>query len=335
MAEAGRAAAAAWGAATGLFTSSLPVKATRSEEERSKVVVIRHQALVENTTKPAPDLVRDLLDEAACALTGIERPADAWACWFKPRDRVGIKVNCLGLPTSPAVGESLAGAITSAGLAPEQIIIWDRSDRELEGAGYRLRKSGSNVRCFGTDTLKARGMAGYDAQIAVSGKIGSQYSLIITDRTDALVSAAVLKDHNLAGLSCTLKNFYGAIHNPNKYHDNGCDPFIADVCAHAHIRNRLRLAVCDAIRPQFNGGPPARRNWQWSYGGILLSEDAVALDRVALAILEKKRKTEGMKPLESENRPASYLASAAVRGLGRAELSDIEVISLGKPWLDS
>jgi uncharacterized protein (DUF362 family) len=156
----------------------------------------------------------------------------------------------------------------------------------------------------------------------------------VTEECDALISAAVLKDHNLAGLSCALKNFFGAIHNPNKYHDNGCDPFVADVCAHRHIRDRLRLAVCDATRPQYHGGPPSRQRWQWEYGGILISTDPVALDRVALEILERKRAQAGMQPLAAENRPVRYLQSAAARGLGEADLARIEVVSIGRPWLD-
>jgi hypothetical protein len=64
----------------------------------------------------------------------------------------------------------------------------------------------------------------------------------------------------------------------------------------------------------------------------LLSTDAVALDRVALEILELKRAREGMPSLVAEGRPARYLESAAVRGLGTTNLSEIEVVSVGRPW---
>ena len=43
----------------------------------------------------------------------------------------------------------------------------------------------------------------------------------------------VVKDHDLAGVSAGLKNWYGVIHNPNKYHDSCCDPYVADVVAAA------------------------------------------------------------------------------------------------------
>jgi len=328
LSESGQAVAAA---AVGVAARN--PRETRPTLAKSRVVVVRHPALAD-ATGPDPRAVRGALDQAACALTGESAPAGAWARWFKPQDRVALKVNCLGLATHPAVAEGLAQSLGAAGVAPERTIVWDRTDRELQRAGYTVRKGGSGVRCYGTDGLGGFGRGGYDTELATSGAIGSLYSRIVTEQCDALVSVPVLKDHNLAGLSCALKNFFGAIHNPNKYHDNGCAPFVADVCAHEHIRGRLRLAVCDATRPQYNGGPPRRQRWQWPYGGIILSTDAVALDRVALEILERRRAAAGLKLLAGEQRPARYLESAAVRNLGRADLAEIEVISVGTDWLD-
>ena len=299
-------------------------------QSKSRVVVIRHESLAAENL--APPRIRNLLDEAAKALAGESKAADAWARWFRPDDRPGIKVNCLGYATRPAVAQALAEAVGAVGLPPEQMILWDRTGRELQAAGYTLREAGPGVRCFGTDALESRGNAGYAAEIATSGSIGSLYSRIITDETNTLVSACVLKDHGGAGLTCSLKNFFGAIHNPNKYHGNNCDPFVADVCAHALIRDRLRLVVCDATHPQYHGGPAMRVQWQWPYGGLILGTDPVAVDSVAREILVRRRAAAKMKPLEAEGRPVRYLATAQARGLGNANLDRIEVISIGKTW---
>ncbi len=335
LAQAGIGAAAAAGAAMGLSCAEAgeAPKAGPSGGKRARVVVLRDEAF--KAEKPTPKTVRPLLDRAVSVLDAEKKPADAWARHFRPTDRVGIKVNCLGLPTSPAVALALAEAIQAAEVPPESVLVWDRFNRELHAAGYELRGRGSGIRCFGTDALASRGKGGYAARIAVSGEIGSLYSRIVTDETTALASAPVLKDHNLAGLSCGMKNFYGAIHNPNKYHDNGCSPFVADVCAHAYVRDRLRLVVCDATRPQYHGGPPRRGRWQWPYGGILVGTDPVAVDAVAAAILERKRRVAGMKPLAEEGRPVRYLVSGAQRGLGTADLKAVEVVSVGKPWLET
>ncbi|HUU09861.1 MAG TPA: DUF362 domain-containing protein [Phycisphaerae bacterium] len=300
---------------------------------KSRVVVIRHDALAAEGQGPTPGRVREILDEAARALTGDAKAADAWARWLKPQDRLAVKVNCLGLPTRPAVALGLVEAVGGIGLAPEQTILWDRTNRDLKAAGYTLRARGG-VRCFGTDALEARGNGGYSADVYTSGATGSLVSRIITDEATALVSAAVLKDHNLAGITGVMKNFFGAIHNPNKYHENGCDPFIADACAQKPIRDRLRLVICDATWPQYERGPPARRQWQWPYGGLILSTDPVAADRVGCEILLRKRAAVGMKPFDAVGRPVRHLASGEARGLGVAKLERIEVVSIGRPWLD-
>jgi len=332
---AGAAAAAAGAGLLSRLPAALAASAAAPPPQgKSRVVIIRHDLLAADGQGPAPERVREFLDEAAKTLTRGAKAADAWAAWFKPSDRVGVKVNCLGYGTRPTVALAVAAGIGAIGLAPEQIIIWDRMSEELRRAGHDLRASGKAPRCFGTDALGERGNGGYASEMITSGEIGSNYSRIVTDETTALVSACILKDHNIAGLTCGLKNFFGAIHNPNKYHENGGDPFVADACAGPPVRERLRLVVCDALRPQYNGGPSLRPQWQWPYGGLLVSTDPVALDRVALEILEKKRVAAGMKPLEAEKRPVRYLASAQARGLGTADLAGIEILSIGKPWKD-
>ena len=56
-----------------------------------------------------------------------------------------------------------------------------------------------------------------------------------------LINLPVLKDHDGAGVTIALKNMYGAIHNPNKYHPNGCDPYVADLNMLPEIRSRMKL----------------------------------------------------------------------------------------------
>jgi len=301
---------------------------------KSRVVVIRHEALMADKPGPPAARIRELLDEAAAALAGKAKPADAWAAWLKPNDLVAIKVNCLGYSTTPAVAVALAAAIGAIGLPPERTLIWDRANAELKNAGYDVQSAGKGLRCYGTDALARRGNAGYAQDIITSGAIGSLFSRIVTDEATALVSAPILKDHNLCGLTGAMKNFYGAIHNPNKYHDNGCDPFIADVGAAAPIRGKLRLTVFDALRPQYAGGPSTRTRWQWPYGALVLGTDPVAVDRMACEILDRKRRAADLPPLARDKPTLPYLASAEARGLGAADLAKIEVLSLGKAWVD-
>ena len=106
------------------------------------------------------------------------------------------------------------------------------------------------------------------------------------EEVNALISVPVLKDHNLAGVSLGMKNFYGAIHNPNKYHDHNCDPYVSDVVSHRYIAPKWRLTVCDATLAQYHAGPGRHPGFAWPFGGLIVSNDVVAADAVAADVLE-------------------------------------------------
>ena len=107
----------------------------------------------------------------------------------------------------------------------------------------------------------------------------------------------MLKDHGIVGVTMALKNLFGAIHNPNKYHLDGGDPYVADVYMLPPIRQKVRLAICDALAPQYEGGPSYMPQWVWPYRGVLVSRDPVALDCTGWRIIERKRAELGLKPL--------------------------------------
>ena len=58
-----------------------------------------------------------------------------------------------------------------------------------------------------------------------------------------------------------MKNYFGAIHNPNKYHDAHCDPHVAEVFDAPPVRSRHRLTVLDALLVQFHKGPAYHPQW--------------------------------------------------------------------------
>ena len=150
-------------------------------------------------------------------------------------------------------------------------------------------------------------------------------SNIILSEATALVNVPVLKDHDLAGVSIGMKNLFGAIHNPNKYHENHCDPYVAELSTHPAIRGKLRLVVCDASRPQAQAGPAFEPQWAWNYGGVIVSTDPVALDAVGATILEDRRKELGLPSLKEAERYPSYISTAERLGLGSADEAKIKV----------
>jgi len=292
------------------------------------VIVARDEKLRAEPRGALLDLLVRMLDAGVMKLTGAPDVRQAWSMLFRPKDVVGIKVNTLGRSTHPRVAEAIAAGVRKAGVPAENIIIWDRFDVELAAAGYRLNRSSDGVRCYGTDSGPDAGGSGYEADVETSGEIGSCFSRIVTRQVTALVSAPVLKHHDLAGLSGSLKNFYGAIHNPNKYHEDNCSPFVGDVVRHRHIGPKLRLVVFDAIEGQYHAGPGKHPAFTWPFGGLLVSRDPVAADRIAAEIIDARRVEKGMKPLAQDQRPITHVLTAAERGLGIADLSKIERVEL-------
>ena len=258
------------------------------------------------------ETARRAMAGALAASIGAKSGVDAASVLFSPRDVVGIKVNCLaGRHLSPRVElvEALVDLVAEAGVDRRRIIVFERSDRELQRAGFTIREAGPPYRCIGTNN-------DYDREPSTSGDIGSCYARMVSTTCSALVSFGVVKDHDLSGVSAGMKNWYGVIHNPNKYHDNGCDPYITDVARHPYIRNKLRLTVLDGVIAQCHGGPAYRQGGVFELGRVAASTDPVAADLWACLEIEAERAKRGLPTLEAAGRPVRFLATSAKAGLG-------------------
>ncbi|MCK7482371.1 MAG: DUF362 domain-containing protein [Candidatus Moduliflexus flocculans] len=244
---------------------------------------------------------------------------------FRPEDRVGIKVNTIGgraLSTRPEVALSLAGWVAGGGLPEKNIVVWDRTTRELRDAGYVPGAGRAGVGILGTD---ADGV-GYGPDLVSHLGVGSLFSRIQAGYVTASISLAVLKDHGLAGVTAGMKNYFGAIHNPNKYHDSGCDPYVAEVFDAPPVKSRHRLTVLDAMTVQFHRGPSYHAHWAAKFGSFVFGLDPVAVDSVGWTIVERLRAGAGLPTLEAEGRAPKYLATAVTMGLGRSDPAGIELV---------
>lgn len=294
---------------------------------KSKVVVIKSSSVIGSSAKVDSEVLGHMVDQGLRLLTSVSTPEDALLRYFEPQDKVGLKVNCLAGPmasTHPEVSLAVAGLLKKAGVKPRNIIIWDRSSYELKEVGFPVNVDRDDLLCFGTDSPGV----GYSSELVDYRSIGSLVSRIMEQLTSAQVNIPVLKDHGLSGVTCSLKNWFGAIHNPNKYHEDGCDPHVADLNAMPLIRNQQKLVICDALRVQFNGGPSYHRQWAEHFGGVILSEDPVALDFVGYGIIDRIRAENGLPSLEKAGRKPQHIFTAADQEhrLGRASLDQIDLV---------
>jgi uncharacterized protein (DUF362 family) len=259
---------------------------------------------------------------AVAAATGAASGEAAAVRLFSPADTVGIKLSCLAVrPLSPRreIVEALVRLISAAGVPGERIIVFERSSRELGRAGLPLRRTGGPYLCYGIDN-------DYDRLPSDSGAIGSCFARLVSTECTALVSVGVVKDHDLAGVSAGLKNWYGVIHNPNKYHDNNCDPYVADVVNHPFIRAKLRLTVLDGVIAQYQGGPAFRARYIFPLNRVVASTDPVAADAWAWRVLDDERRNRGLPSLTEAKRPPRFIATAARYGLGVGDPSQVKEV---------
>ncbi len=300
--------------------STLPVAGRKT----SRVVTVRNSAVLSENNLVTSPIADQMVTAGISRLTGESGADAAWKKLFRPDDVVGIKVNSMGgtlSATHPGLVAAVALGLKRAGIREENIIVWDRLTDELAQAGYVINRSGAGAGCFGTDR-------DYDSHPESAGSIGSCFSSLVSSRCTALINMPVLKDHDLSGVSLGLKNFYGAIHNPNKYHDNNCDPYIADLNTHPYLKNKLRLIICDGLTMQYNGGPAFKPQWNETFSTLIFGIDPVAVDRVGLKMIEEKRREKRLPSLKDAGRNPVHIVTAAQRGLGTDDPARIEVVSL-------
>ena len=291
----------------------------------SRVVVVKAKDILSQTGEAKQRRLESLYRTGLQTLIQGGNLKECCLSIFDRKDRVGIKINTIGgrkLSTLPDVSLCLANLISEAGLSQENIIVWDRTNRELNQAGYRLNLNHKGIKVFGTD---ANGVD-YERDLISYLNIGSLFSQIQSRYTSSSVSLAILKDHGLAGITASMKNYFGAIHNPNKYHDTNCNPFVAELFDTDLIKKKHRLSVIDALIVQYHRGPSYHSKWADEYEALIFSLDPVAADAVGCKIIEDLRSRNGLISLKEENREPAYLQTAEKMGLGKARLEEIQII---------
>ncbi len=284
-------------------------------------------------------------------LTGIENTAAAWKSLFPgitPDKKVSIKINlsCGDVPTHPEIVNAIIDGLLMMDLDGEQlpeehIIVWDHDNPFFcQQTGYTQNWGGSGVQYVGTSHPEVGFDYGYSFVIEhpVSDPSVHHPSRLITDYTDYLINAAVMKDHNDAGATFTLKNHYGSFSNVNIWplHLSGPDgdghtrgePELNRVLRD-ELDNKPVLWLVDATLCLYVGGPGYVPPWHtypnWAYNSFLAGFDPVAIDRISTIKLNEERVRQGEEPVD----PSHIRVSAEPPyNLGAGNPDEIELVEI-------
>jgi hypothetical protein len=103
----------------------------KSEDAKSKVVLIRNQQLFAAGEQPDPTVAAQMLDEAVRVLTGKSTDKEAWASIINPADIVGIKTNVWNkFPTPEILNDLLKERVLQAGVKEESVSVNDRGVKD-------------------------------------------------------------------------------------------------------------------------------------------------------------------------------------------------------------
>lgn len=280
------------------------------EKAKSKVVRVE-SAVVWEGEKRDPQVVQEMVHKGLLELTGQKTPEAAWQSIFRPGMKVGLKINLLGRPwvyTAPEITDVVAAGAIAAGIKPENLIIWDRYIDHFRQTSYHLGKHVSG----GTVLAGGEYADGYEANTLIGP---AAMDTVAARATQVTVNLPVLKDHNNAGITASLKNIaFGCYRHPGPAHENCCDPYIVDAYSHFLRYNRVPLIILDATKACFEGGPNSGnpRN-HWKENAIYLAFDPVALDQIAMQRIMLKRREMN---LSDKSAICRHIATAAARGLG-------------------
>lgn len=302
-------------------------------ERRSKVIALRDPRVVSSAYVVDDRRAYELLHAALLEFTGEAELGPAVRSLFPSfsKDiRVSIKFNGASntMPAHLPLARAMADALISAGLKPDNIIVWERTDNNLPDCNYPLVDSKGEVKFIGTNHPGY----GYDesAELDIHG-VPAPLTSILSRHSDFQINLAVLKHHWFSAIATTLKNHYGSIPLLDnlpligvvdiiRLHTNAGDPYIPALNQEIEKRVPTVLHICDALLGAYNNGPLGPP--QFVANEIWLSQDPVAIDTIALHKVEQKRLEAGLPSLLHR---ASFLRTAAKLGLGTNDPSSMDI----------
>jgi len=114
-----------------LIALPLMGRAAETKTDKSRVVLVRDENVMDGSGAVRPGNLADMMDQAMITLFNTANAAAAWQQLFNPADVVGIKSNVWPrLPTPPELEDILQKRLVAAGVQSQNISVADRGVRQ-------------------------------------------------------------------------------------------------------------------------------------------------------------------------------------------------------------
>jgi hypothetical protein len=292
--------------------------------------------------EPRPDIVKSMVDRGMLKLAEKTNVAAAWRTCVTTQDTVGIKVYSGPGPNSgtrPAVASAVIDGLLAAGLAPKQIIIWDRRKADLILAGYDDLARAKGVRLAGSSdegydpkvfydnpvigTLIA-GDYDFDTNLAKTGR-KSYVSKLVTQEMTRIIVVSPLLNNNAAGICGNLYSLaMGSVDNTLRFM---ADPSrlaraVPEIYALPALSDHVALCITDALIGQYQGEEMSLLHYSAEVNQIWLSKDPVALDAWGVQELNRERQAANVRTLGAN---PELLSNAALLELGTSDVTKVRL----------
>ena len=177
--------------------------------------------------------------------------------------------------------------------------------------------------------LLAVGVAGENMSIADRGVMENP----VFQKATALVNVRPLRTHHWAGVGTCLKNYIQFVPNRSSYHPEACAA-LGSIWHLPAVEGKTRLNILSALTPQFygRGANFFDTRYVWSYGGLIMGTDPVAVDAVGAHLLQVKRTAFFGEDRALDVPPSHIIVADKKYNLGVSDLGRIQVVKLG--WMD-
>lgn len=325
-----------------------------------------------NNYDPKPEAVKNAVASLLTTLTGKDKPAEVWKeLGIAPDDTVAVKIAALGdarTSTSKEVVDAVTASLIDAGMKPDQIIVWDKTERELSRSGFPVSTDRGKIQTravIAGPTSDVPGL-GWDPDTApyfnptmgelIYGDLKFQaalmdglptsrpggsadrtpywsyYTKLVTRKDVKVVNLGTMtSDTSLGIYGCCASLALGSVDNTRRLMKPNADQdtTIGEILISDPLKPKTVLHISDGLVIKYAGNRTFDANFATTPGILLASKDPVALDAMAIDRFEKLRLNPGPGvPPIPKIGNVPHLAGAVLVGAGNADPDKIEIVNV-------